>query len=131
MNKEDSNSILRCYPHGVGPGDFCRASMLNLIADRGIFDDRLVVVPGYIGAVEGDYYMFPTREFYASRDFSSSVRLMGKDKLQDLNDNNQSNAVIFGRFSLSYPDPSTLLKPVGSIEVIHIRKGYNRENNQH
>ena len=70
----DSQGILRCYEHGSAPGDFCRTSMLQVITSRGLFDGRQVIVAGFIGDLDGDLYLFPTREFYLSRDMASSVR---------------------------------------------------------
>lgn len=120
----DPHRILRCYEHGSAPGKFCRASMLQMITSRGLFDGRQVIVPGFIGDLEGDLYLFPTREFYLSRDLSSSVRLLGA--LESLKGKEQTNVIVFGAFSLNAPDPSTLMKPVGAITVLNVRSGYNK-----
>ncbi|QND80541.1 hypothetical protein H4W19_01665 [Pseudoxanthomonas mexicana] len=120
----DTNKLLRCYPHGVAPGNFCRASMLQVVTARGLFEGRQVIVPGFAGDVEGDLYLFPNQEFYRSRDVSSSVRLLGSTKL--LKDKINSNVIVFGAFTLEAPEPSTLMKPVGAISVIHARNGFNR-----
>lgn len=120
----DISRLLRCYPHGVAQGDFCRASMLQVITARGVFDGRQVIVPGFVGDIEGDLYLFPNQEFYRSRDLSSSVRLLGNTEL--LKGKINSNVIVFGSFSLEAPDPSTLMKPVGAISLIHVRNGFNR-----
>jgi hypothetical protein len=122
----DEFKLLRCYEHGAAPGLFCRASMLQVIAARGIFDSRQVIVPGFVGDIEGDLYLFPSKEFYRSRDLSSSVRLIGNTEL--LKDKISSNVVVFGLFTLEAPDPSTLMKPAGAISLIHVRNGFNRDD---
>lgn len=121
---QDSNQILRCYEHGSAAGEFCRASMLQVVTSRGLFDGRQVIVPGFMGDLDGDIYLFPNREFYLSRDLSSSVRLLGE--LGSLKGKEQSNIIVFGTFSLDAPDPSTLMKPVGAINVLSVRDGYNK-----
>jgi hypothetical protein len=125
--QEDSQrkDALHCYEHGVAPGEFCRASMLKVVASSSLFDGQQVIVPGFLGDVEGDLYLFPTKDFYLSRDLSTSVRLVPAEKSGDLLKSVQSNVIVFGRFSLQAPDPSTLMKPVGAIEVVHVRNGYN------
>ena len=120
----DPQGILRCYEHGSAPGDFCRVSMLQLITSRGLFDGRQVIVAGFIGNLEGDLYLFPTREFYLSRDLASSVRLQGT--LESLKGKEQKNVVVFGSFSLDAPDTSAIFKPVGAIAVLSVRNGYNK-----
>lgn len=99
--------------------------MLQVVAARGLFDGRQVIVPGFAGDVEGDLYLFPNQEFYRSRDVSSSVRLVGSTEL--LKDKINTNVVVFGTFTLEAPDPSTLMKPVGAVSVLHVRNGYNRD----
>lgn len=120
----DPHRMLRCYEHGSAPGPFCRASMLQVVTSRGMFDGRQVIVPGFVGDVEGDLYLFPSKEFYLSRDLSSSTRLLGN--LEPLRGKEQSNVIVFGKFSLDAPDPSTLMKPVGAIHVLSARNGYNK-----
>ncbi len=125
---EDPLKILRCYEHGLAPGKFCRASMLQVISSRGLFEQRQVVVPGFLGDIDGDLYLFPSREFYLGRDLSSSVRLLGEPKLMEGNEG--SNVIVFGTFTLDAPDPSTLMKPVGAISVLHVRNGYNKPDTE-
>jgi hypothetical protein len=120
----DPHRLLRCYEHGSASGKFCRASMLQVVTSRGLFDGRQVIIPGFVGDVQGDLYLFPSREFYLSRDLSSSVRLLGN--LETLKGAEQTNAIVFGTFSLDAPDPSTLMKPVGAITVLSVRDGYNK-----
>lgn len=100
--------------------------MLQVVTARGLFDGRQVIVPGFAGDVEGDLYLFPNQEFYRSRDLSSSVRLLGNIEL--LKGKINSNIIVFGSFSLEAPDPSTLMKPVGAISIIHLRNGFDRGN---
>ena len=120
----DRNRILRCYEHGSAPGKFCRASMLQVISSRGLFEGHQVIIPGFVGDLEGDLYLFPSREFYLSRDLSSSVRLLGD--LVSMKGKEQTNVIVFGSFSLDAPDPSTLMKPAGAITVLSVRNGYNK-----
>lgn len=120
----DPYRVLRCYEHGSAPGKFCRASMLQVIASRGLFESRQVIIPGFVGDVEGDLYLFPSREFYLSRDLSSSVRLLGD--VEALKGKEQTNVIVFGTFSLEAPDPSTLVKPVGAIMILSVRNGFNK-----
>lgn len=119
----DEARILRCYAHGSAPGDFCRASMLQIVTSRGLFEGRQVIVPGYLGDIHGDRYLFPTKEFYTSRDLASSVRVLGDEEV--LADKIGTNIIVFGTFTLGAPDSSTLLKPVGAIAVTTVRNGYN------
>lgn len=121
------NDALNCYEHGIAPGKFCRASMLQVVASSSSYDGLQVIVPGFVGDVEGDLYLFPTKDFYLSRDLSASVRLLDVGKSGDLLKSTQSNIIVFGKFSLDAPDPSTLMKPVGAIEVLHVRNGYNNQ----
>lgn len=113
----DLDRVLRCAEHGVSKGIFCRASTIQLINHRALFDGRDVIVQGYVGSIYGDLYLFPTKDFYMGRDVASSIRLMG-----DVG--NGGNYVIFGRFSILAPETGAM-EPVGSIEIIHAREGYN------
>lgn len=121
---QDPYQLLRCYEHGSAAGKFCRASILQVVTSRGLFDGRQVIVPGFMGDLDGEIYLFPSKEFYLSRDLSSSVRLLGN--LEPLKGKDQSNIIVFGTFSLNAPDPSTLMKPAGAIDVLSVRDGYNK-----
>lgn len=98
--------------------------MLQIITSHGLFEGRKVIVPGFVGDLDGDIHLFPSREFYLARDLSSSIRLLGD--LSSLKDKEQTNVIVFGTFSLDAPDPSTLMKPAGSIDVVNARSGYNK-----
>lgn len=113
----DRDHVLRCAEHGVSEGVFCRVSIIQLINHRALFDGKNVIVKGYVGSIYGDLYLFPIKEFYMGRDVASSIRLMG-----DVGDG--MNYTIFGRFSILAPETGGM-EPVGSIEIIHTREGYN------
>jgi hypothetical protein len=120
LDAKTVQSDYRCQSFGGFSEDVCMASIFRLAAHPDSYEKRLVGVNGYIQIVDGDYYVFASKEFFDAKDFSNALlcdrnATKGCDVLASYV---SQNATVFGRFSDDVAIGDWTLRPIGSIDVV-------------
>lgn len=116
---EASNNDLICSAHGGFEERVCKASMLRAIVDPSSLDGKTIATSGFLVDIEGSTYLFPTKEFSATKDLSSAIACIESDV--DLDSFVGSYAMVFGKFSSSRPRSPGFTSAAGIILVSKVR----------
>lgn len=97
----------------------CPVSMVTLTLRHQSFLGKNVAVSGYVGKVDGKFYLFTTREFYTERSMADSVLLRGhEDRISKYPG---KRITVIGRVSPADGYDDDIFRPFAKINVQLIR----------
>lgn len=116
---EASGNDLICSAHGGFEERVCKVSMLRAIVDPSSLDEKTIATLGFLVNIDGGTYLFPTKEFAATKDLSSAIACV--ESGIDLDSVVGGYAMVFGKFSSSRPRPPGFTSAAGMILVSKVR----------
>lgn len=116
---ETPQDSYRCQSFGGFSEDVCMAALFRIAAKPHSYERKLVGVNGYVQIVDGDYFLFASREYFQASDFSASLICSAgaKDSCSRLASSVGHDVTLIGRFSDDVAIGDWVIRPVGSVEV--------------